>query len=163
MAKQKEAYLSLSAMLRAREPRLLNGERAARMLEAGSYEDAAKQLADCGYGDLSQMSAAELEQVLNGRRKELFREMENLAPEREVLDLFRVKYDVHNAKTLIKAEAMGLEPERLLSGSGRIPPEKLLAAYREERWSDLPPIFARALTAAKKFLRKYCAFAVVRL
>ena len=34
MSIKKEAYLCLSAMLRAREPRLLNNDRAQRMLEA---------------------------------------------------------------------------------------------------------------------------------
>ena len=41
-------------MLRAREPRLLNAERAGRMLDAASFEEAAKLLTDCGYPDLSQ-------------------------------------------------------------------------------------------------------------
>ena len=58
MAIKKEAYLSLSAMLRAREPRLLNAERAGRMLDAASAEEAGKLLADCGYGDLSGMNAS---------------------------------------------------------------------------------------------------------
>ena len=54
---KQDAYLCLSAMLRAREPRLLNDDRAQRMLDAPSFEEAAKILADCGYEDMSQMSA----------------------------------------------------------------------------------------------------------
>ena len=38
MSNKNEAYLCLSAMLRAREPRLLNDDRAQRMLEAPSFE-----------------------------------------------------------------------------------------------------------------------------
>ena len=45
----KEAYLCLSAMLRAREPRMLTADRAARMLEASGFEESAKLLGDCGY------------------------------------------------------------------------------------------------------------------
>ena len=55
-------------MLRAREPRLLNDERAARMLDAASFEDAAKILTDCGYPDMSRFTAAEVEQALAEHR-----------------------------------------------------------------------------------------------
>ena len=51
-------------MLRAREPRLLNDERAGRMLDAASFEDAAKLLTDCGYPDMSGFTAAEVERTL---------------------------------------------------------------------------------------------------
>ena len=65
-------------MLRAREPKLLNDDRAARMLEASSYEDAAKQLGDCGYADMSQMNAKEVEAYLSERRSEIFAELDRL-------------------------------------------------------------------------------------
>ena len=71
MSIKKEAYLCLSAMLRAREPRLLNNDRAQRMLEAASFEDCAKQLGDCGYADMSQMSAKEIESELAAHREAL--------------------------------------------------------------------------------------------
>ena len=58
LANKKEAYLCISAMLRAREPKLLSREKAERMLDAATFEDAAKLLTDCGYEDLSQMDAA---------------------------------------------------------------------------------------------------------
>ena len=41
MSNKKEAYLCTSAMLRAREPRLLSNEKAERMLDAAAFEDAA--------------------------------------------------------------------------------------------------------------------------
>ena len=49
MANKKEAFLCISAMLRSREPKLLTREKAERMLDAASFEDAAKLLADSGY------------------------------------------------------------------------------------------------------------------
>ena len=45
----KQDYLCLSAMLRAREAKMLTGEKAERMLSAQSFEEAAKLLCDCGY------------------------------------------------------------------------------------------------------------------
>ena len=129
MATEREAYLCLSAMLRAREPKLLNTEKSIRMLEAPSFEDAAKVLTDCGYADMSQMSAREIEASLNERRNAIFAELDNMSPQKELVDVFRMKYDYHNAKAIIKAEAMDTDATHLLSGSGRIDGEKLLSLY----------------------------------
>ncbi len=141
-------------MLRAREPRLLTGDRAQRMLDAASFEEAAKQLTDCGYPDMSQMSAAEIEAELAKRRAAVFREIESLSPQKEAAAIFRMKYDYHNAKTIIKAEAMGLQPDRLLSDSGRVPPQELLSAFVEERGVKLPPVLAAAMWEAKAVLAR---------
>lgn len=154
MAKKKEAYLSLSAMLRAREPRLLNAERAERMLDAASFEEAAKLLTDCGYPDLSQADAGEIEAALTERRCQILDELEQLSPERAIPDLFRIKYDAHNAKVLLKAEAMGADPAPLLSAAGRIAPEKLREYYQEGRYGELPELFGRALEEAKNTLAR---------
>ena len=154
MAKKKEAYLSLSAMLRAREPRLLNAERAERMLDAASFEEAAKLLTDCGYPDLSQADAGEIEAALSERRCQILDELEQLSPERAIPDLFRIKYDTHNAKVLLKAEATGAEAGPLFSRSGRIAPEKLQESYQEGRFGELPEIFGRALEEARNVLAR---------
>ena len=154
MATKREAYLSLSAMLRAREPRLLNAERAGRMLEAASFEEAAKLLTDCGYADLSQSSAGEIEAALTQRRNQIFEEMERLLPDRAIVDFFRMKYDTHNAKVLLKAEATGSDGSALYSRSGRIAPEKLRLAYQEGRYSELPETFGKALEQAKNTLAR---------
>ena len=154
MAKKKEAYLSLSAMLRAREPRLLNAERAGRMLDAASFEEAAKLLTDCGYPDMSQMNAKEIETALTQRRNQILDELERLLPDKAIAELFRMKYDTHNAKVLLKAEAMGTDPEPLFSRSGRIAPEKLRELYNEGRYSRLPEPFGKALEEAKNTLAR---------
>ncbi len=151
---KQDAYLCLSAMLRAREPRLLNDERAQRMLDAPSYEEAAKLLTDCGYEDMAQMSAKEVEDALAAHRNEIFAEMAQLAPDSSIVDVFRMKYDYHNAKTIIKAEAMGTEPERLLSGSGRVDPAAFLAAYNEGRFGDLSGVLGHATEEAKAVLAR---------
>ena len=153
-AVKQDAYLCLSAMLRVREGRMLTGDKAQRMLDAASFEEAAKLLLDCAYEEMGQMSAVEIEDALAKRRDGIFAEMARLAPDARVVDLFRVKYDYHNAKTLVKAEAMGVKPERLLSGSGRVSGDKLLGAFAEGRWSDLPGALGHALEEAKATLSR---------
>ncbi len=154
MSNKKAAYLCVSAMLRAREPKLLSMEKAERMLDAASYEDAAKILTDCGYPDLSQMTADEVEQTLADRRSAIFDELGKLCPDRELVDLFKLKYDYHNAKAIIKAEAMGTDCRRLLSDAGRIPGQKLLEIYNEDKRILLPEKLADAIAEAKATLAR---------
>lgn len=154
MSTEREAYLCLSAMLRTREPKLLNNDRAERMLEAGSFEDAAKLLSDCGYADMSQMNAKEIEAYLNDRRNEIFYELDRLCPQKALVDVFRMKYDYHNAKAIIKSEAMGLDAKHLLSSSGRIKGEELLSLYNDELYTRMPGALGGAMENAKNTLAR---------
>ena len=116
MAKKKEAYLYISAMLRARETRMLSRDKAERMLDAASFEDAAKILADCGYEDMSSMNAKQVESALSAHRDKVFGELASCVPDKAIVDIFRVKYDYHNAKVLIKAEAVGSDETGSFAG-----------------------------------------------
>ncbi|MGX8692465.1 MAG: V-type ATPase subunit [Clostridia bacterium] len=154
MQTKREDYLFLSSMLRAREPRMLNRDKAERMLDAPSYGECAKLLTDCGYEDMSQMNAAGIDRALSGYREELFHELSLQAPAKDLVDLFRVKYDYHNAKAMLKAEAAGSEALPVMSGSGRVAPQEMLAAYREERLHELPARLAAAVAEGGELLAR---------
>ncbi len=154
MQTKREDYLFLSAALRAREPRMLSRDRAERMLDAPSFAECAKMLTDCGYEDMSGMNAAEIDRALSRSRAEIFRELALQPPARALVDFFRVKYDYHNAKVVLKAEATGSEPLPMMSESGRLAPEELLSAYREERSGDMPERLAKAMAEGKEILAR---------
>ena len=154
MQTKREDYLFLSSMLRAREPKMLSRDKAERMLDAPSYGECAKLLTDCGYEDMSQCSASEIDRALSRTRSEIFRELSLQAPAKDLVDLFRVKYDYHNAKAMLKAEATGSEPLPVMSSSGRVPPEALLSAYREDRLHELPAPLAKAIAEGRELLAR---------
>jgi len=141
-------------MVSAREPRLLTNEKAERMLDAPTFEDAAKLLTDCGYTDMSQMKPAEIEKSLAEHRDEILAELGRFSPDSRLVDVFRLKYDYHNAKTILKAEAMGQDAERLLSDSGRIPGKRLMELYNEDRQVELPEKLGAAMSEAKSLLAR---------
>ena len=118
-------YLFISAYLRAKEPQLLTEEKAVRMLSS-SVQEAARTLEGCGYADVLTIG---LDKALNDRRAAVFSEVEALAPKDGVVALFRMRYDYHNAKTIVKAEAVGTDPTPLLSGAGRSEAQALKTAY----------------------------------
>ena len=154
MSAQKEDYLYLSSLLRAREKNMLTRDRAERMLDAPGFEDCAKLLTDSGYEDMSQMNIKQIEDALAARRAALFRELEGLVPDTAALDLFRMKYDYHNIKVLIKSAAMEQEDSALLSESGRIPRETLLRCFRDDRLRDLPGAIGAAAEEARNLLSR---------
>ncbi len=154
MSVTKEDYLCLSAMLRAREPKMLSDDRAERMVETEGFEEAARLLTECGFPDFSGMNASQIDSALSEHRAGIFSETERLSPETEYVDVFRIKYDYHNAKAIIKAGAMDTDPAHILSSSGRFPPEKLLEDINEEKMSYYPPVFGAAIMEAKSELAR---------
>jgi len=151
---KKENYLSLSAILRAREARMLTEERAMRMLEAPGFSEAAKMLSDCGYDDFSELSANEIDGALNEKRGALFNELAGACPDSEIVDVFRTKYDYHNIKVLIKSRSLNIDADRLYIKSGRITPEKLVEAFDEEKYSELPEVMADAIKESAAVLAR---------
>ncbi len=81
-------------------------------------------------------------------KADVFNEMQKLSPDSRIVDFFRLRYDYHNAKVLLKGLALNKEENRLFSPLGRISPERLTEAFREKKESMLPRIFAAALTEA---------------
>lgn len=137
-------YLSISARIRAMENRLLTRERMDRMIEARDAGDAMKVLSECGYPDGSSLDA-----VLAQARADVFRDMQTASPEPRLVELFQLKYDYHNAKTILKAQTVNTDPQRLLMPGGRYDPLKLLDAWRKEDLRDCSDAFRQAITKAQ--------------
>ncbi len=145
-------YLFLSARIKAMERNLLTKERMERMLEAPTPEDAAKVLQECGYAEMPQVGEKILDQVLAEQRQKTFDELYSAAPDKSIIDVFKVKYDYHNAKAILKAEARGVDPEPLLVDTGRVPPHQMLEAVRSSDLRGMPAILQSAIGEAREVL-----------
>lgn len=145
-------YLSISTRVRAMENRLLTRERMERMIDARTDEEAAKVLSECGYGELSRLTATALDEVLAKARDAVYQDLRTAAPDKRLIDVFQMKYDYHNIKTLIKAEAMGVDAGLYLSSGGRYSPVKLTEDFRREELRDYSGTFRTAAEKAKETL-----------
>ena len=155
MSKVKDReYLALTAMLRAREAKMLDRDRMDRMLGAADFGDAAKLLTDCGYEDMSAMHGNQIDEALGAHKLAIYEELSRMCPEKELVDIFRLKYDYHNAKVLVKAGAMGSTGNRLFSDMGRISGEKLESAVAEGKFSEVPEALASSIQEAQVVLAK---------
>lgn len=141
-------------MLKARETNILTRERMDRMLSAPTYAEAAKLLTDCGYEDMSKADAKGIDVSLSRHRQEVFDEVRRFIPQSELVDIFRLKYDYHNAKVLIKSEGAGVSGEHLLSASGRADVKAVADAYHEDDYRFVPTALGKAMQEAKSVLNR---------
>ena len=142
-------YLVVSARIRAMENRLLTAERMDRMIEARDDEEAMKVLSECGYPE-----GDSLDGILAQARAMTFKDMASAVPDARLAEIFQLKYDYHNLKTILKSDAMGVDPERLLLAGGRYPAEKLLEDFRRESLRDCSDTFRRAAAEAQTVLEE---------
>lgn len=153
MAKYKDTdYLGISTRIRAMENQMLTQERMERMLEAKSDDEAARVLAECGYSGLEPLTEESLTRSLTAQRTEVFADLYAHSPNPALVDVFRIKYDYHNAKTAIKAAATGQSAERLLIDAGRVEAQKLLDAVMSGEYRGLPDTLRAAISEATDVL-----------
>lgn len=145
-------FLSISARIRVLETRLLTAERMERMIDAKDVNDAAKVLGECGYPELPEVTNSALDAMLADAQGALFADMGKAVGNEALMDVFRVKYDYHNAKTLVKAEALKLDQDRLLLGGGRYDPAALAESYRGEDLRACSDTFQEAVSHAREVL-----------
>lgn len=153
MAKIKDTdYLFLSTRIRALECGLLSRERMERMLDAPTAADAAKILQECGYPEMEEITVDGINAMLAKVRARTFEDLYLSAPDRNIIDLFRVKYDYHNAKVLLKSEARGVEANDLLVDTGRVSSAALQDCVRTSDFRGLPGRLAGAIVRARETL-----------
>ena len=155
MSRKKDTdYLTISARIHAMENRMLTRERMDRMIDARDEGEAMKVLSECGYGGTDGASGQSLEGLLAQARAEAFGEIRGAVPDPRVAEVFQMKYDYHNAKTLVKGEAVGADARRLLLSGGRYDPELLADGYQKETLSGVSPAFQRAVQEARAILKE---------
>ena len=126
-------YLSISARVRAMETRLLTRERMEQVLEARSDEEAVKILQECGYPELDPTRPEAMDAALAAAREATLSDLADSAPDARYLDIFKLKYDYHNIKAVLKAAAMNVSPDSMLMDMGRVGAAELKEAVQAGR------------------------------
>ena len=145
-------YLAVSARVRAMENSLLTRERMEQVLEARTDEEAVKILQECGYPELDPARPEAMDAALSQVREATLADLSDGIPDARYLDIFKLKYDYHNVKALLKAEAMGTDAAHMLMDMGRVPVAELKAAMESGHLEELPPCLAAAAEEARSVL-----------
>ena len=141
-------YLAISARVRAMETGLLTRERMEQVLEARSDEEAVKILQECGYPELDATQPEAMDAALSAAREATLSDLGDSAPDPRYIDIFKLKYDYHNVKAVLKADAMHTDPDHMLMDMGRVPAAELKAAVQTGELDSLPPRLAAAVAEA---------------
>ena len=145
-------YLAISSRIKAMENGLLTRERMEQVLDARTDEEAVKLLQESGYPDLHATDPEALDKVLSATREAILEDLADSAPDPRYIDVFKLKYDYHNIKSVLKADAMGVSPDRMLMDMGRIPAAELKEAVQSGDVENLPPLLASAVQEAREVL-----------
>ena len=92
-----------------------------QLLEVCSDDEAVKILQECGYPELDATHPEAMDEALSAAREATLADLGDSAPDPRYIDIFKLKYDYHNVKAILKAGAMGTDPDRMLMDMGRVP------------------------------------------
>nr|WP_325212486.1 V-type ATPase subunit [uncultured Oscillibacter sp.] len=145
-------YLAISARIKAMETGLLTRERMEQVLDARTDEEAVKLLQECGYPELDARSPEAMDAALSAAREATLSDVLDGAPDPRYIDIFKLKYDYHNIKAVLKAAAMDVSPNSMLMDMGRVPAAELKEAVQAGRLDELPESLAAAAAEAKDVL-----------
>lgn len=145
-------YLSISTRIRAMEKTLLSTEQMEQILNADEEKKTEQLLQEYGYSELYAKDPATMDEVLNGMRESYLSDLKIGTPNLRFLDIFRLKYDYHNVKVMLKAEAMDANPSRMMMESGRISVKNLRSAIEKGELDNLPGFLSDAIREAKEVL-----------
>lgn len=145
-------YLPISARIKIMETRLLTREQMDRLLDSKDPGDAAKLLQECGYPELDASNPDKLDAALSEVRQQTLENLADGMPDLRYLNIFKVKYDYHNIKAILKAQAMQVSPDGMLMDMGRIPIAELKEAIASRNREKLPSMPAQAIAEAQEVL-----------
>lgn len=147
-------YLYASGRIRALEGLLLNRERANRMIDARTLEEAFRVLADCGYSAPMPTSPEELDRTLANERSRVFAMVCGMIPDHQIVDVFRTRYDIHNIKVLLKSPSPSSERSNAILDCGIFPADRIAAMFHEMELRELPPQLRQSVEEAREILAR---------
>lgn len=146
LAKIKDTdYLFSTARVRSVEKNMLTGERAEKMIDAKTTEDALRVLDDCYYGSGDAINVDDYEILLTEEHKKTYDFITSIAPELDYFKMFLYPYDYHNLKVIMKSEYLGIEASNILINTGSIDVKILKYSVKERDFLALTENMGNAL------------------
>lgn len=139
------SYVYTVARLRGMENHLLDAAFFSRLMDSPTIDEAMKALGETSYAQwLSQAEGGGFDKAIDAEMLATCRELRQFVPDEGLLTLFRMPYDFHNVKVLLKSlfKVRGGDSEGrrhdLLSPLGVIPIDTLTEAVETEEFGGLP-------------------------
>ena len=131
------------AVIRGNELTLLSGADLNRVADAGSIQAAMTILHECDGKELA--NPRDFEAVLAVEQSRVADLVLGVIPERDELAFLQFPVDYHNAKVILKAEALGTDPADYLLEVGRVEGGELAVMVKERNFLFTPPVLRDAV------------------
>ncbi len=138
------SYVYAVARLRGMENSLLDASFFTRLIDSANLEDALKSLSETSYAQWMGNTAGGFDRIIDDELLATCRELSHFVPDSALLTLFRMPYDYHNVKVLLKSlfkvRGGDLDGRRhdLLSRMGAVSTDELITAIEAEEYGFLP-------------------------
>lgn len=158
-------YMFTSAKIAAMSAGLIGRDRLLSLTDETDAEAVTERLKEFGYGvsgdrEISEDTGVETgasvdaEKLLTDKLSAVYGEITEFCPDKELLDLIRLRYDCHNVKTAVKCGYLGVDPAPYMIDCGSVPAATVAeAAKKKEKgcWDFLPEnTFAAAEKASEE-------------
>lgn len=147
-------YMFLASMINNRLSNMITFERFEQAIATEDPDMAARLIAEAGWPNMAGMSVDEINRVLSERQDRIYKEIEQVCPETEVVELMRLKYDYHNIKALVKSEGAGVPAKEMLSATGRIAVKRLRDDFLNNDYRDLPSKMAETIREGRDLMAR---------
>lgn len=156
MSKNKEdSYIFCAALIRASERTLLPEADLIKAAEAKDFQEAMAVIAEYGYGDGKPLeNPRDFVKVLAAEEERAYDFVFSALPEREELEMLKCSKDYHNAKAILKAEFLGIEPDSYLTSGGKFDPKALAAMIKERNFMFVSAEMKEAVNEALELFGK---------
>ena len=138
------SYVYTVARLRGMENHILDLAFFSRLMDSAGIDDAVKALGETSYSQYITGAGSNFDKAIDSEILATCTELESFVPDKGLLDIFRLPYDFHNVKVLLKGlfKVRGGEAEGrrydLLSKLGTIDVDELTNAIETEEYGFLP-------------------------
>ena len=150
-------YSSANVRIRTFEGRLLDRAFYERLLSVENARDLYPILLETPYGDFIEENTPqhEFEQVLLQEEKRTFERVYELAPLKEVVDIFSLKYDYHNLKVLVKSWYTKEDLSELLLPFGAFDQQVLKELVKTRTHKQVPQVLIDCLEEVFLYVEDY--------
>jgi V/A-type H+-transporting ATPase subunit C len=128
-------FVNAVATVRAYETKLLNSADVENLISAQSFDDAVKMLNDRGFADFENRDENE---VLSEKQIEAYNFLQNISPDKHILDFLIVKNDFHNIKAFLKALVSENDPKKYYIFPSVTDVDLIEEAISEKKFDILP-------------------------
>ncbi|MEO0293297.1 MAG: V-type ATPase subunit [candidate division WOR-3 bacterium] len=133
-------YTYALGLIRAKEVKLISKKRFEELVSSKDVNELIAALHDTDYASYLRVGSGyeEIEEGLQKARIELYREVEKLVDDPEIMKILRAKFDFHNITVLLKGRIADKDFSDKCSPLGSIPIVELEEIFKEEKYRELP-------------------------